>query len=213
MGLFGRPKMIAVEFNWLMSMIHYLVDDIPKHAIEYGLSGTVINILPAYPKDLTQFKKPSIIIQKVNTMHRGIGMGNVLGEYFDDETGATYDIYGKLHHILAQIDVVANSRTQCGLISSVVGERSLNIIGKDDRIPMKDFICDMNNPVDTGIINISRDIDIMDMTVDPLDISAGNDDYRTIIRFDCKIIQPIFDANQDMVDLSKGIKWSETLRL
>jgi hypothetical protein len=207
-------KITAVQYNWLMSMIDYIVSDIPKHASDYMLSDITIGVLPAYPKDLTKLMKPSIIVQKINTTIDSIGMGNVLGEYQDD-TGI-YDVYGKKHEIRTQLDVVAKDRTTSTLISSILSERLFNNIIKNydgSYIPLNDYT-NIKNPSEVGNISIVGDTDVVDLSPNVLDQDLnGNDDYRSVIRFKCRIIQPFVDETQGMVDLSKPLKWEKKIIL
>lgn len=197
----------AVEFNWISSMIDYIADNIYKYADEYNLHNIKLNILPAYPKDLTRAYKPSIIIQKISTISRSVGMGNVLG-YTEDEYGQL-DVYGRVHKFLAQVDVIGRTREQTALLSSLLAEKILVnpalFVDPNEFIPLKDYTSSITPCV--GHIKIFPDIDIMNTTpeIEEHNISIS-DDYKDIIRFQSEIIQPIIPT-QDMVDLSKPIKW------
>lgn len=208
-------KMIGIEYNWLMSMIDYLQTDIPKHLAEYGLGNISITVLSAYPKDMTKFVKPSIIVQKISTISDNVGYGGVLGQYDDDDNGI-FDVFGKVYEMIAQIDVVGINRTQSTLLSSIIDERSLNMINDDDDdkyIPLNDYITDINNPIEVGRIDLYGNNGVMEMSLGSVDKDiSGNDDYRTVIRFQCRVIQPIINMNQDMVDLSKSLKWRPRIK-
>jgi len=207
-------KVTAIQYNWLMSMIDYIVSSVPIYASEYGLDGITISVLPAYPKDLTKMSKPSIIVQKVDAVSGNIGIGNVLGIYEDDD--GIYDVYGKKHEIYTQLDVVADNRHNSTLIASILSECSFNDTIRYDgsHIPLFNYLPDPSVPDEISIIDIVGDTTMVDLSPNTLDDDMnGNDDYRSVVRFKCRIIQPFVDTVQGMVDLSKPLKWGKEIIL
>jgi len=211
-------KITAIQYNWLMSMIDYITTSIPKYAPKYGLSGVTIGVLPAYPKDLTKLIKPSIIVQRVNATVSDVGMGNVLGAYTDDD-GSIYDVYGKKHEIRTQLDVIGDSRYTGTLIASILSEQSFNNVVNydyDDRyIPLCDYVSNPGTPDKVGTISIFGDIDMVDLSPVTIneEVNGGDDNYRSVVRFQCRIIQPFVDDDPSMVDLSKPLKWQRKIIL
>ena len=110
-------SMKYVDFNLWMTIIA-----MTKLAFNDGVIKQLVNvsekdILPEYPRDLTNFKKPSIIVMKAgDTATRS----NFIGQAFDEEQNLYYDVMAKFHDAGYQIDVFADTNTQMSLITSVV---------------------------------------------------------------------------------------------
>ena len=65
-------KIRCIDYNILMTLIKLFSDKIPDITSLYNLNNISIDILPSYPRDLSKFNKPSIIIQKVATTQGAI---------------------------------------------------------------------------------------------------------------------------------------------
>jgi hypothetical protein len=72
-------------------------------------------------------------------------------------------------------------------------------------IPLKNHIDPLKPEI--GSITVGHDIGITSLE------SNDNKDYANAIRVDLTVVQSIIDPNQQMVDLSKDIKWSYTINL
>jgi hypothetical protein len=108
--------MIAIEYNTWMSVMSYIGTQLPLVAGEFGLSGISVDIIPSYPRDLTKFRKPSIIVQKIHTSKNKMAFGNFIGQYLDD-VGNQYDVSGIEHDMIYQINAVGDSNSQCSLLT------------------------------------------------------------------------------------------------
>lgn len=196
-------KMPAIEYNLLMTLLS-LFDVKVKGGIgiSYGVTYP-ISVLPAYPRDLSKFHKPAIIIRKVGTDSEPIGMGGVLGQHYDIDTNTIVDVSGINHEITVQLDVCTDDTTSNELITSMLTEAVLHQIILEDggRFPLYNFIklSDINQ---IGECKLRHEISITNV-----EESSMNHDYSTAIRFDINIIQAIV-PDQELVDLSKWIKFS-----
>lgn len=202
--------MRAIEYNLLMTVIKLLSDRIPDIAKEYNMSGIDIHVLPSYPKDLTDLKKPSIIVRKVDTRQSKIGLGNVLGQYFSKELNGYMDVNGKIHNTLLQIDIIASNNTQRSILESMVSDDIFNMISYNEcgRFGLYDFTLDINNPDNIGCVKLIGDPSIADLS----DSETTNLEYIGVIRHNFSILQTIV-PKQEYVDLSKWIKQSYKIRL
>ena len=203
-------NMRAIEYNVLKTMLKLLVDRLPVIAEEYNIKNVSIPILPSYPADLTNVEKPSIIVRKVNTTQSKVGLGNVLGQYFNSELGGYVDVVGKRHDIMIQFDIVAHNNSDRALFESMISDDIFNKISYDEngRFPLYDFTIDDNNPIQIGQ---------MQLTGDPLidnlyNKDSSNINYVGIIRQNFALIQTII-PKQEYVDLSKWIKQTYKIKL
>jgi hypothetical protein len=213
-------KMIAIEYNMWMSIIELIKDTIKSTTIGYdGFNNDIdIPVLPAYPRDLTKFTKPSIIVQKVGTDSAPISFGSFIGQYFDDEQGAYLDSYGINHDSTFQIDVCSDSNTQRSLITSLLIDELFNKIRFIDsgQIKIFDYASSLSNPQLMGFAKLDYSIDIQNLDrkySSDNEYKLQNNDYATAIRFDISMIQAIIPENQKLVDLTKWIKVSQRVKL
>lgn len=198
------PSMKSIEYNAWMSLMEYIGGRIPEVGAEYGLSGVTIDVIPAYPRDLTKLNKPSIIVQRIHTSQEDVGIGGTLGTY-SDGTGE-YDVYGKVHNIIYQINVDSDSNTELSKLTSMLCE---GILGRtmvgiyDEVISIMNYTVSLDNPPVIGRMDIIGDIDITPLS------SNVNNDYIDMIRVEMETVQSIVDMSQGMIDLSKDIKWTQ----
>lgn len=206
----SRYKMHAIEYNTLMTLLKLLTDRLPPILKEYNGIGDV-HIEPSYPRDLTDMIKPSIIVRKIDTEQYKLGMGNVIGQLFEDNTYS--DMVGIGYDISVQFDIVANSNTQNLLMSSVLCEDILNdiIINESGRIQLYDFTNDINNPTEMGVVTV-RDVPNVVYIPDSLSRPNLNKDYISATRLQFTIVQEI-KPKQDYVDLDKWLKITQTIRI
>lgn len=197
----AKPIIItAVEYNSWISIMQHITDKIPILAPTFGLDTPQIHVLPSYPRDLTKFKKPSIIVQKVHSYKHRLCMGNFVGQYHDSVDNAYYDINGRIYDIQYQINVDANNNRQMALISEMV----LDIISEN--VELKDYANDMGNPSLLGEMVVDKDNAI------GYDGSNDNKDYIAYIRQNFQIIQTSI-GGYPTVDLTKPIKFKQTIKL
>ncbi len=201
--------MIGIEYNVWMSLIAFIKSKMQDMASDYGLSGVNITISSAYPKDLTKFNKPSIIIQKINSDKFPVGFGSVLGNYYSESDNADYDVSGEIYNINFQISVIDSTNTRCLLITSALEDgvlsRAYHRI-KKIKIPLSNYITDVNNPTEIGTMDIVDYVDAMQLA------SNENEDYISAVRVELGVIRHIIDM-EDMIDLSKPIHITQDIKL
>lgn len=203
-------NMIAIEYNLFMTILKLFNDRLPSVAFEYGIRSIDIPILPAYPAHLTDVKKPSIIMRKVNTDQSKIGFGNVLGQYYDEELEGYTDVFGKRHDTMIQFDVVTSTNTDRSLLESVIADGIFNSISytENGMFKLYDFTKDVDNPEEIGIVKLLGDPSIQDI----FDGEASNNCYSGAIRHQFSIIQTTI-PKQEYVDLSKWFKLRYKIKL
>lgn len=203
-------NMKAIEYNVLKTMVKLLTDRLPLIAKEYNIKYIDIPVLPSYPADLTDLKKPSIIVRKVSTDQSKVGLGNVLGQYFNNNLGGYVDVVGKRHDMMIQFDIVTSNNSDRLLFESMISDDIFNRISYEEngKLSLYDFTTDDNNPSEMGNIKL-----IGDPSIDNLfDKNTSNNNYIGIIRHNFALIQTIV-PKQDYVDLSKWIKQTYKIKL
>lgn len=186
--------MKAVEFNVWMSIIKLIADHMNDSSIsKYNIAITGNDVKPSFPRDLTKFKKPSIIIQKVDTIQSSLCFGGFAGQYHDIDADTYVDTVGTKHLSTFQIDVFGDTNTQCSLLTSIVCE---DILGTMNTIPIYDFTSNFSNPTLMGYGTLLNDIEITNLD------SNDNNDYRNAIRLDINVVQ-VAAPEQDIIDLSR----------
>lgn len=195
--------MIAIEYNVLMTILKFLGDMMPIISMDYGMNGVNVQILPAYPADLTSLKKPSIIVRKVDTRQSKVGIGNVLGQYFNNDENRYYDIVGKMHEIMIQIDVVSSNSAMRALLESMVADGILNHTAYTNggKIILYDFTVNEKAPTQIGCIKLISDPMVRDL----YDDKSTDMNYIGIIRHKLSVVQTIV-PKQEYVDLSRWVK-------
>ena len=196
-------NMRAIEYNMLKTMLKLLNDRLPSIANEYNIKNREIPVLPAYPADLTGMKKPSIIVRKVDTRQSKIGLGNVLGQYFNPEVRGYSDVVGKRHDIMVQFDVATASNTERALFESMLSDDLFNKIAFEEngKFSLYDFTEDDENPKEIGIVHLIGDPTVTNV----IDKDSTNENYIGAVRHSFAIIQTV-TPTQEYVDLSKWIK-------
>lgn len=196
-------NMRAIEYNMLKTMLKLLNDRLPSIANEYNIKNREIPVLPAYPADLTGMKKPSIIVRKVDTRQSKIGLGNVLGQYFNPEVRGYSDVVGKRHDIMMQFDVATASNTERALFESMLSDDLFNKIAFEEngKFSLYDFTEDDENPKEIGIVHLIGDPTVTNV----IDKDSTNENYIGAVRHSFAIIQTVIPT-QEYVDLSKWIK-------
>lgn len=198
----------AVEYNVLLSLIKFTEDTLSESLKLYGFNGINIDILPEYPRDLTKFTKPSIIVQKIFTSNDKMAMGNVIGAYYDSDSNTDYDAYAKLSSHEVQWTVVADDDSTRLRIADAIVETMFdahtefpfyNFIGTDGSL------IDPTIPVSGMKIKEEPDVNILDVN--------DNKDYDSSVRATLDLVKAIVPTDVTLIDLSKGIKFTQTIRL
>lgn len=213
-------KMIAIEYNMWMSIIKFIKGTIESSATIYDGVGSLkgISVLPAYPRNLTDFAKPSIIIQKVATDNAPICFGGYLGQYHDASANTNLDVFGVNYESTYQIDVCSDSNTQRSLITAILTDEVFNHIrfGNGGQIGIYNYALSLNNPQFMGYAKLDQDIDIQNLDKkyrSDNEYKLYNYDYATAIRFDISMLQVIIPDNQKLIDLTKPIKITQRVKL
>lgn len=189
----------AIEYNSWMTLLDTISNEIPKVAHEYGLNDMKIDVVPAYPRDLTKFYKPSIIVQKIYSSRSKLCMGDYIGQYHDTINDELYDMDGKLYSIQYQVNVDADGNTQLALLTEMV----LDMIS--GTLQLGDYVHDTNNPGIIGSMRANRD----GMTYVS---SNDNKDYISFIRIEYSVVQTKI-GGYPTVDLSKPIKFNQRVNI
>lgn len=216
-------KMIAIEYNMWMSIMALIDKTIKTSRTKYaGINNSDITVAPAYPRNLTEFKKPSIIVQKVGTDNEPPCFGGYLGQYYDREANKEIDVFGINYESLYQLDVCSDSNTQRSLITALITDEMFNRIrfrdDKDDTdngmIEIYDYTTDFRNPSLMGYARIDSEIDVrnLDKKYRPdNEYKLYNYDYATAIRFSVSMIQVVV-PEQKLIDLGKTIKITQRVK-
>lgn len=207
----SRYRMHAIEYNVYMTLLKLLNDKMPEVLQAYNFNDD-IHIEPAYPRDITNMFKPSIIMRRVDTVQSKVGFGNVLGMLFDQ--GIWKDVTGIEHEFLIQFDTVCNGNIQNLMVVSMLKEDIFNdiVINQAGRIQLLDFTVNEKNPTEMGVLKIMDLPQIVHFQYDDLARPTLNNDYKSVIRVTFTVIQEIL-PKQEYVDLSKWIKIHQTIKI
>ena len=213
-------KMMAIEYNMWMSIIRLIKDAIKSSANIYdgfNIAGD-IPVLPAYPRNLTNFTKPSIIVQKVDTVNAPICFGGFVGQYHDSDNNADLDIFGINYESTYQIDVCGDSNTERSLLTAILIDEVFNNIrfNNNGQIDIYNYALSLKNPQLMGSAKLDQDIDIQNLDKkyrSDNEYKLYNYDYTTAIRFDVSMIQAIVRDNEKLVDLAKSIKIAHRVKI
>lgn len=201
-------KIRAVEYNFLMSMLHLLKHKMPIIMDDYEYYED-INILPSYPRDLTKLEMPSIIVRKVEGTESKVAMDNFIGQIYDKKENRLSDVHAIRHNMVCQFDIVASGNGNTKIIGSMVEEGIFNdvLINESGYIPFYDFIGkNKDNPVNTGticMIGLPKEVNLSSWRISVQEPSINQ--HAMLLRQNFAIIQT-FIPNQDYVDLSLWIK-------
>ena len=212
-------KMMAIEYNIWMSIIQLIKNTIKSSITLYdGFNSSIgdIPVLPAYPRDLTKFIKPSIIVQKVGTDNAPICFGGFLGQYHDNDTDL--DAYGINYESTYQIDLCGDNNMQRSLLTALLTDDLFNNIRFNDggQIAIYNYASSLSNPQLMGYAKLDQEIDIQNLDKkyrSDNEYKLYNNDYTTAIRFDVSMLQVIIPGNQKLIDLTKPIKITQRVKL
>lgn len=209
-------KIHNVEYNSLMSLMKLMYDRVPYLMKDFGLDKRlIVDVLPAYPRDLTKLHMPSIIVRKVDNKQRKVSMDGFIGQYYDESDNSLTDIKAVRHDICFQFDVLAASNTQVMAIQSIISEGIFNqiLLWEKGWIPFYDFIIDQNNPTEVGtlcMIGAPREVNLSSWRISVQEPTIN--EHAVLVRQDMSLIQTIV-PKQEYVDLSLWIKQHITLRI
>ena len=213
-------KMIAIEYNMWMSIIKLIEDTIKSSSVEYDGYRNIrdIPVLPAYPRNLSKFEKPSIIVQKVGTDNMPLCLNGFIGQYYDESIDAYLDVFGVNYESTYQIDVCGDSNTQRSLMTALITDELFNKIRFNDngQIKVYNYASSLNNPQLMGYAKLDQIIDTQNLDRkyrSDNEYKLYNYDYTTAIRFDISMLQVTIPEGQDLVDLSKWIKITQHVKL
>lgn len=213
-------KMMAIEYNMWMSIIKLIGDTMRSSVTVYDGLGDItgVPVLPAYPRDLTTFKKPSIIVQKVGTDNVPLCFGGYLGQYHDVDNNANLDVFGVNYESTYQIDVCGDSNTQRSLITATLTDELFNRIrfGNNGQVSIYNYALSLSDPQLMGYAKLYTDIDVQNLDKkyrSDNEYKLYNYDYTTAIRFDISMLQVIIPDNQKLVDLTKPIRINQRVKL
>lgn len=188
-----------VDFNLWMTIIAMIKHSIGDEVIKQLVNVKEKNVLPEYPRDLTRFEKPSIIVMRVGD---DVTRTNFLGQAYDADQNLFYDVSGKFHDIEYQIDIFADNNTQMSLLTSVI----LDDVFPSTTFNILDFVGNIKDPQVIGSAKLMNSMEMM-----PLGANRNND-YRMAVRFFVSVVQHIV-PEQDVVDLAKWIKITQHVRI
>lgn len=212
-------KMMAIEYNMWMSIIK-LVENVinSSTAIYDGFNIGDIPVLPAYPRNLTAFTKPSIIIQKVGTDNAPVCFGGFLGQYHDSNNDADLDVFGINYESIYQIDVCGDSNVQRSLITAILTDELFNNIRFNNRglVDIHNYALSLSDPQLMGSARLGTEVDVQNLDAkyrSDNEYKLYNYDYTTAIRFNISMLQVIVPENQKLVDLTKPIRINQKVRI
>lgn len=213
-------KMMAIEYNMWMSIMKLIKDTIESSTVQYdGFNhGIDIPVLPAYPRNLTTFTKPSIIVQKVSTDNAPLCFGGFLGQYHDSDNNADLDVFGVNYESTFQIDVCGDSNTQRSLMTALITDELVNNIRfvHGGQVKIYNYALSLNDPQLMGYAKLDAVLDVQNLDKkyrSDNEYKLYNYDYTTAIRFDISMLQVIVPDNQVLVDLTKWIKVNQRVKL
>lgn len=182
-----------------------------------GFDLVDIPVLPAYPRNLTTFTKPSIIVQKVSTDNAPLCFGGFIGQHYDEEKNEIVDVFGVNYESTYQIDVCGDNNTQRSLITAAITDELINNIRFRDngQIEIYNYALSLNNPQLMGYAKLDQTIDVQNLDKkyrSDNEYKLYNYDYTTAIRFDMSMLQVVI-PEQQLVDLTKWIKINQQVRI
>ena len=202
-------KIRSVDYNTMMSLMKLLSDRLPKLLSDYGINkDTYVDILPAYPRDLTKLSMPSIIVRKVDSEQSKVCVDNFIGQYYEKSSNTLMDVKAIRHDVCFQFDVIAPSNSLVMCISSAINEGIFDdiLINENGYITFYDFIDDIDNPEDVGtlcMIGVPREANLSSWKISVQEPTIN--EHAALIRQDLALIQT-FIPKQEFVDLSLWVK-------
>lgn len=209
-------KIRAIDYNVMMSLIKLFADRLPDLMKDYGVNNELsIDILPAYPRDLTKLNMPSIIVRKVSNEQSKVSMDNFIGQYYEKSSNTLIDVKAIRYDLLYQFDVIASNNSQVMGISSIINEGIFDniLINEKGYISLYDFIDDIENPQEVGticMIGVPREVNLPSWRISVQEPTIN--EHASLIRQEFALIQT-FVPKQEFVDLSLWIKQHITVKI
>lgn len=209
-------KIRAIDYNVMMSLIKLFADRLPDLMKDYGVNNELsIDILPAYPRDLTKLNMPSIIVRKVSNEQSKVSMDNFIGQYYEKSSNTLIDVKAIRYDLLYQFDVIASNNSQVMGISSIINEGIFDniLINEKGYISLYDFIDDIENPQEVGticMIGVPREVNLSSWRISVQEPTIN--EHASLIRQEFALIQT-FVPKQEFVDLSLWIKQHITVKI
>ena len=200
----------------MMSLIKLFADRLPDLMKDYGVNNELsIDILPAYPRDLTKLNMPSIIVRKVSNEQSKVSMDNFIGQYYEKSSNTLIDVKAIRYDLLYQFDVIASNNSQVMGISSIINEGIFDniLINEKGYISLYDFIDDIENPQEVGticMIGVPREVNLPSWRISVQEPTIN--EHASLIRQEFALIQT-FVPKQEFVDLSLWIKQHITVKI
>jgi len=192
--------MKAMEYNTWMTILEYVTSCVETYGSDY-ITGINVEVKPSYPKNITDINKPAIIVQKVTSKEKKMSLGNFIGQYFDADTDTLVDVDGKMYTTFFDFILMTNGNVEKSLLTDLIIEKILSVV----RLELKDYT-DPLKPVMGSLTLSDTDIDVTHLSANDLE------DYGVMIMVKFSSIRHTVPA-QETVDLSKLIKWTQTIRL
>lgn len=206
----------SIEYNSLMSIMKLLADRLPDLMRDYGVDKRlVLDIIPAYPRDLTRLNMPSVIVRRVENVQSKVALDGFIGQLYDSGDNSLNDIKAVKHNLTIQFDVLAATNTQSAGIVGMISEGIFDTImlWESGYVPFFDFTTDRNNPVECGtlcMIGAPRGVNLSSWRISVQEPTIN--EHAMLLRQEFSIIQTIVPKTE-YVDLSLWLKQHITLNL
>lgn len=206
----------SIEYNTLMSMMKLLADRMPDLMKDYGISKkTEIEIIPAYPRDLTRLKMPCVVVRRVENTQSKLAIDGFIGQLYDSGDNSLNDIKAVRHDIMVQLDILAATNTLTAGIIGMVSEGIFDMImlWEGGNVPFYDFTTDREHPVECGtlkMIGAPKEINLSSWRISVQEPSIN--EHATLLRQQFAIVQTIV-PKMEYVDLGLWLKQHITLKI
>lgn len=206
----------SIEYNSLMSTMKLLADRLPDLMRDYGIDKRlIIDILPAYPRDLTKLQMPSIVVRRVDNTQSKLAIDGFIGQLYDSGDNSLNDIKAVRHDIMIQFDILAATNTQTAGIVGMLSEGIFDMImlWEGGYVPFYDFTTDRQHPVECGtlcMIGAPREVNLSSWRISVQEPTIN--EHATLLRQTFAIVQTIVPKTE-YVDLSLWLKQHITLNL
>lgn len=84
-----------------------------RTAVIEALTGAGVPAAEAYPGDAKKYTGPVVTVDVAEAEGKALGLGNYLGEYYDETAGTVRELYGKQMDVTISLEVRASLATDC----------------------------------------------------------------------------------------------------
>jgi hypothetical protein len=183
-----------LTFNILMTLIGMTRKAVIDEEVSKYIKFDPENIMPEYPKDLTNFAKPSIIIEEITTYMSSLFGKGFIGQTWDEDYGGYVDVNSRIWNCGYDFYIVADTNTQYTMLSSVITD----VVFADSEFVIYDFAKKTVNPDAVTRAQIIKDIANIPWNANK------NMDYRRGIRIYFELVQTIVpQPGGDMIDIDR----------